>query len=254
MRIMVINPNTTARMTEKIAHAARAAAGSGTEIVAVNPAGGPASIEGHYDEAISVLGLLEEIRRGEREGVDGYVVACFGDPGLFAAREVAKGPVLGIAEAAMHAASFVATGFTIVTTLERTRVLAERLVALYGMSAFCRNVRATDLPVLDLEGRSPTARRVVEGECRRAIEQDHSGAIVLGCAGMTDMAAGISRKLRVPVIDGVGAAVAFVEALVRLGLGTSKLGDFAPPVAKRYTGAMRRFSPARGPADDRFGG
>ena len=103
MRIKVINPNTTASMTAVIEAAARAAASPGTEILAVSSPSGPVSIEGHYDEAVSVIGLLEEVRAGELQGCDGYVIACFGDPGLLAAREVARGPVLGIAEASMHA-------------------------------------------------------------------------------------------------------------------------------------------------------
>ena len=91
MRIKVINPNTTAGMTAKIGEAARGVAAPGTEILAVNPAAGPVSIESHYDEAVSVLGVLEEVRKGEAEGCDGYVIACFGDPGLLAAREIATG-------------------------------------------------------------------------------------------------------------------------------------------------------------------
>src|SRR5438876_3871562 len=138
-------------MTQTIGEAARSVAALGTEIVAVSPSMGPVSIECHYDEAVSALGVLEEVRKGEGEGCDGYIIACFGDPGLLAAREIARGPVLGIAEAAMHAASFIATGFSVVTTLERTRVIAEHLVRNYGMERHCRRVRATDIPVLELE-------------------------------------------------------------------------------------------------------
>ena len=87
-------------MTEKIGAAARAVAAAGTEIVAVSPAMGPASIEGYYDEAFAVPGLVAEVRKGEEAGCDGYVVACFDDTGVDAARCVALGPVLGIAEAA----------------------------------------------------------------------------------------------------------------------------------------------------------
>ena len=96
-------------MTDKIGAAARSVALSSTEIVAVSPSMGPVSIEGHYDEAIAAIGVLDEVRKGEREGFDGYVIACFGDPGLLAAREIANGPVVGIAEAAMHAASLIGT-------------------------------------------------------------------------------------------------------------------------------------------------
>lgn len=166
MKIKVINPNTTASMTRKIGEAARAVAAPGTEIIACNPSMGPVSIEGHYDEAMSVVGLLEQVRQGEAAGVDGYVIACFGDPGLLAAREVARGPVIGIAEAAMHAASFISTGFSIVTTLSRTRIVAQQLVENYGMSRFCRNIRATDLPVLELEVEGSNARRIITSTLR----------------------------------------------------------------------------------------
>ncbi len=243
MRIKVINPNTTESMTKKIGEAARAVAAPGTEIVACNPAMGPVSIEGHYDEALSVIGMLEEVRKGEAEGMDGYVIACFGDPGLLAAREIARGPVVGIAEAAMHAASLIATGFSIVTTLARTRVIAQQLVDNYGMGRFCRNIRATDLAVLELEEEGSRARRIIIEECRRALAEDHADAIVLGCAGMTDLTAQISREIGAPVLDGVSAAVKFVEALVGLGLGTSKRGDLAFPLAKPYTGLLRHFAP-----------
>lgn len=243
MKIKVINPNTTASMTQKIGEAARAVAAPGTEIIACNPSMGPVSIEGHYDEAISVVGLLAEVRKGEAAGIDGYVIACFGDPGLLAAREVARGPVIGIAEAAMHAASFVSTGFSIVTTLSRTQVIAQQLVENYGMSRFCRNIRATDLSVLELEIPGSNAQKIITEECRLALVKDRAGAIVLGCGGMADLATQISQQIGAPVIDGVGTAVKFVEALVGLRLGTSKMGDLAFPITKPYTGNLQSFAP-----------
>ena len=108
MHLIVINPNTTASMTRLIGGSARAVAAPGTTVTAVNPDMGPASIESHYDEALSVPGLLAEIAQAQagEPAADGFVIACFGDPGLDAARELADGPVVGIAEAAMHAASF----------------------------------------------------------------------------------------------------------------------------------------------------
>jgi allantoin racemase len=230
-------------MTELIGAAARRVAGAGVSIDAVNPAHGPASIEGHYDEALACVGLLEEVRKGERDGVDAYVIACFGDPGLDAAREIARGPVLGVAEAAMRAASFVATGFSVVTTLSRTVVIAEHLVAKYGVREHCRAVRATDIAVLELENPHSDAYRKILAECRRALDDDRCGAIVLGCAGMADLCARLSQELGVPVIDGVAAAVVMAEALLRMGLTTSKHGDYAQPLAKPYCGVLASFAP-----------
>ena len=242
MLLKIINPNTTWSMTERIGGCARAVAAVGTEIVAVSPSMGPASIESHYDEALSVPGLLEEIEKGEAEGVDGYVIACFGDPGLDAARELARGPVVGIAEAAMHTASFLGRGFTVVTTLSRTGGRAWDLAAHYGMARHCRNVRACEVPVLELEEPGSRARELIVAECREALAADGSDVIVLGCAGMADLAAEISALLGIPVVDGVAAATKMVESLVALGLQTSSWSEFSAPPAKNYSGLLSEFA------------
>ncbi len=231
--IWVINPNTTEAMTAGIAECARAVVAPGTEVVGVTSEFGPASIESHYDEALSVPGVLRAIERGEREGVDGYVIACFGDPGLDAARELASGPVVGIAEAAMHTASFLGRGFSVVTTLGRTMGRAADLAEHYGMQRFCRGIHACEIAVLDLHD-DPDVRKVVTEACRDALEADGSDVVVLGCAGMADMCASISAELGVPVVDGVTAATLTVQSLVAMGLGTSQRGEFAPPPPKNY--------------------
>lgn len=243
MRIQIINPNTSAAMTRAIADAAGAAASAGATVTATQPDAGPPSVEGHYDEAMAVPGVLARIREGEQAGVDGHVIACFGDPGLLAARELARGPVVGIAEAAMHMASLIATRFAVVTTLARTRGMAARLVDEYGMTRRCCTIRATDIPVLELEEPGAETHHGIAAECRRALAEDGAQAIVLGCAGMADLPSRLSRELGVPVIDGVSAAVKLVESLVSLGLATGKTGELAYPVAKTYSGAMRKHSP-----------
>ena len=233
--INVINPNTTESMTALIAQAARASASPQTRIVGRTSSFGPASIEGHYDEALATIGLLKAVAAGDAEGASAHVIACFGDPGLLAAREITTAPVLGIAEAAMRAASFVATHFSVVTTLSRTRVIAEHLLRNYGLEHICRRVRAVDVAVLDLDKPESNVRGLLLGECRAALTHDGIGAIVLGCAGMADLAEELSIELGIPVIDGVAAAVRFAEALVGLGLKTSKYGDLAFPIPKART-------------------
>jgi allantoin racemase len=242
MLIKVINPNTTWSMTEKIGDCARSVAAVGTLIQAVSPSMGPASIESHYDEALAVPGLLEEIAKGEQDGVDGYVVACFGDPGLDAARELATGPVVGIAEAAMHTASFLGRSFSVVTTLGRTKGRAWELAARYGMSVFCRNVRACEIPVLDLELEGSAAQEAVAAECLRAVREDDVDVIVLGCAGMADLCGQLSARIGVPVIDGVAAATKTVESLVSLGLRTSTRSEYGPPLPKQYVGLLSAYT------------
>jgi allantoin racemase len=232
MRLHVINPNSTQSMTDKIGACARSVASPGTEIVCTNPTSTPASIEGQYDEAMSIPGLLAEIEKGEQAGSDGFVIACFDDVGLGACREIATGPVLGICEAAMHAASMIATGFSVVTTLHRAVPLIEDLALRYGMERRCRRVRAADIPVLALEELGSNARQKVLDEITRAVAEDRCEAVILGCAGMADLTAWLTKESGVPVIDGVAVAVRMVEALVGAGLSTSKVGAYAWPLAK----------------------
>jgi allantoin racemase len=111
------------------------------------------------------------------------------------------------------------------------------------MGGFCRSVRGTDLAVLDLERPDSDARRIITEQCRRALDEDGSGAIVLGCAGMADLCNDIARAIGAPVVAGVGAAVKTVEGLVALGLRTSKKGDLARPLPKSYAGLMQSFAP-----------
>ena len=157
-------------------------------------------------------------------------------------RELASGPVIGIAEAAMHAATLVATRFSIVTTLPRTLIIARHLLQQYGFTHHCAALHAIDLPVLALEDGSGLAQEKVRQQCLQAKQQDGSGAIVLGCGGMATLARELTHELGMPVIDGVSAAVKMVEALVALGLGTSKHGDLDWPIAKPLSGAFQHLN------------
>lgn len=240
MHLLVVNPNTTASMTGKIGVAAAAAAAPGTTIRAVHPAMGPVSIEGFYDEAYCIPGLLEIVRASDADAV---VIACFDDTGLDAARTVARGPVIGICEAAMHMASLVAGSFSVVTTLARSIPVLENLALKYGFERHCRRVRAAEFPVLALEDPGSGAADLLRAEIARALDEDRPEAILLGCAGMADLARRLSIEFAVPVIDGVAAAVKLAEAVVGLGLTTSRAGGYAAPRPKAYTGEFARFAP-----------
>ncbi len=241
MRIHVINPNTTRSMTLKIGAAAKAAASPGVEVTAVNPDYGPASIEGYFDEAFSVPGLIEEI--GKARDADAFVIACFDDTGL----EAARCATLGASH--WHRRSRVPHGEPDRSEIQRR----DDAVALdcsdraqpakYGLIARCARVRAAEVPVLALEEPGSDARRLIEQEIERALAEDGAEAIVLGCAGMTDLARDLERKAGVPVLDGVACAVSLAESLVRLGLKTSKRRTYAAPLAKPYAGEFKRFSP-----------
>ncbi len=232
MHLRIINPNTTRRFTDRNLALGRAVAASGTIVSSVQPEMGSPAVECHADEALAAVGVAEEVRLGERDGVDAYVIACFGDAGIQAAREIARGPVVGMTEAALFAAALIADRFAIVTLPRRTRIQAERVVRLTGLGHRCLPVRAIDVDVLDSDDDGPAVRDAVIAEARRAIAQDGAEAVILGCAGLSALVAPLAEALGVPVIDGVAAAVKMAEGLAALGLGTSKAGGFAYPPAR----------------------
>jgi allantoin racemase len=247
LHLHVVNPNTTATMTRTIAAAARRVARPDTTIRATESAFGPASIEGAYDDAFAVPGLLARIAEAEAEGadarVDAHVIACFDDTGLDAARALANAPVVGIGEAAFHVASLLAHRFGVVTTLSRSIAVIETNLLRYGLDRRCARVRACDVAVLELDDPNSNARARICAEIDAALRHDGADAIVLGCAGMADLAASLSKEFGVPVVDGVAAAVTLAEGLAAQGVTTSKRGAYAKPIAKPYSGLFERFSP-----------
>ena len=230
MKILVLNPNTTASMTAKIAVTAKKYAHEGSEIIAVNPESGPESIEGYYDEALSLAGIIQTVRQYPQ--VDAIVMACFDDTGVDAVRCMTDVPVIGIGEAGYHAASLVSNKFSVITTLARSVPALEHNLLRYGLDRRCAKVRSAQIPVLDLETNGKLARERIKCQILKAIEQDQAEAIVLGCAGMTDLTKSLTQELGLPVIDGVGVAVTFAQSLVQLGIKTSGLGGYAVPRVK----------------------
>jgi allantoin racemase len=227
MKILVVNPNTTASMTRKIGIAARAVARPDTEIIATNSQNGPASIQGYLDVATCIPGLLAEVSR--HPDVDAIVIACFDDTGLDAVRCLTDVPVIGTGEAAYHTASMISAKFSVITTLSRSVAGLEANLARYGLSARCAKVRATDIPVLKLEAGDVATTDEIRQEIRLAITEDKAEAIVLGCAGMADLMAQLTKEFGLPVVDGIACAVTLAEALVSAGLSTSKSGTYATP-------------------------
>ena len=231
MRILVLNPNTTASMTEKIGAAARRVASAETEIIAMNSANGPASIEGFYDEAMSLAGMLAVIRN--TPDFDAVVIACFDDTGLDAARCLTDKPVIGIGEAAYHMASMISNKFSVVTTLARSVPALEHNLHRYGLISRCARVRSSEVAVLDLEHPGSDACNHISAEISRAISEDRAEAIVLGCAGMADLADALAKEHGLPVLDGVVCAIGLAEAMVKLKLLTSRHGGYSPPPAHK---------------------
>jgi len=241
MRINVINGNTHAAMTANIHAQACAAARPGTEIVTIQPARGPLTIESYYDEYLAIPGILEAIIQNEA-AFDAFILACWGDPGIEAAREITCKPVIGIAEASLYVANSLGAKFGVVSTLKRTQHMVEKTIEKVGLSSRCALALCTDLPVAATEEDRDLTLNVLESGARTVIAAG-AEVIVLGCAGMSGLDALLAARLGVPVIDSVAAAVVWAEALVQLGKSTSKANTYRPPEIKPITGYPPHMQP-----------
>ena len=244
MRIALLNPNTTEHMTETMLSVARGVAPGDVELVALTAQRGPTAIESHVDEAYASAGVADLVL--EHADLDGYVIACASDPGLFAARELVEAPVVGIGEAAYLYACTLGLTFSLITTLARDIPAARVRIATHGLGGRCASVRAAGVPVLETGAANEAGTAAVIEQGRLAVAEDGAEVLVLGCGGMADLPKIVSAELGVPVVDGVAAAVTLVTGLVRCGLRTSKRSAFAWPEPIAYRG-MR--APSRLPLE-----
>ncbi|WP_371153873.1 aspartate/glutamate racemase family protein [Jannaschia sp. 2305UL9-9] len=228
MRLTVVNPNTSAAFRTLLKAQLSPLIADQTVLRVVSPVIGFGAIEGFRDEAYASVGVCEVVETEQSDGADGFLIACFGDTGLFAAREVADGPVVGMTEAAIQAASMIAERFAIVTLPRRTRAHSDRVVAHLGMAHRC-SVRGIDVSVGTLEEEAEAAFPALLASARDAVDDDGAEAIILGCAGMATLADPLSDRLGMPVIDGVSIGLKMLEGLVACGLRTSKASTFARP-------------------------
>lgn len=205
-RVVVINPNSTERITDQIRDAAGAHAGATVDVV-TSPRG-PAAIESDQDVADSVAPMLAT---AAAHPADAYVVACFSDPGLDDLRRVSGVPAFGIAESAMHAAVNGGGPVGVVSSVEASIPRHERYWKRIGMEAEVVSDIAVGLGVLELNTDEAYDRVRTAAE---VLVERGAAAIVLGCTGMTHMVERLEQAVGVPVVDPVQAATrAAIETL-----------------------------------------
>ena len=192
---------------------------------------GPRSIESSYEEYLSVPGTVERAIQAEKEGYDGLILGCFGDPGLNALREMVNIPVVGPGETAMHVASMLGRKFSIVTVLDSVVPSLERLAKVIGLDRRLASVRAVNIPVLELRHNiESTTARMTEAS-QRTIMKDSADVIVLGCMSMAFMEVSemMKKVLGIPVVNPALVSLKVLEGLVQAGLSQSKRAYPFPP-------------------------
>lgn len=202
MKLLLLNGNTDAAITEKLAVAARAMCGD--EIVPATARFGARYIATRAASAIAahaVLDLLaERIGAENPEGFDAVIIACFGDPGIDAAREMLPIPVLGLADASIPAALRIGRRAALLTGGTAWVPMLREFAVLRGYSAEQVRIAAVT-PTGDMIAREP--ERALELLAEAAEEQVAAGAdvVVLGGAGLVGLADRLQARVSVPVLD-----------------------------------------------------
>ncbi|RKX78775.1 MAG: aspartate/glutamate racemase family protein [Spirochaetes bacterium] len=242
MRILTINPNTNISFNKALEKTAEKYALSTTTVKVISPDSGPQSIEGSYDEALSVTATVKTFLEHQTD-YDGFIIACYSDHlSTYAIREITEKPVIGIAKASVMVACTLGDRFSIVTTNDRWKPLLREAVEKYGVRSRCASVRTTGMSVAALKEESEeVVREKIEREALAAIEKDGAEVICLGCAGMTGFDKELEKKTGVPVLDGFVCALKLIELYHQYGITHSKRRRYSAPLGKKLKGFSEIF-------------
>jgi allantoin racemase len=231
--VLVISPNTSHDFLE----AQRRELLSVPHVEVAGITRGPESVECFYDDTTAAPHIVELAKKAERDGFDAVVISCFFDPGLRAARELLSIPVTSAGESSLHLACSLGYRIGIVTTVANSIPVIHHLVKTLGLESQVVTVKAASLGVLELDKSENTIRALLE-QTTRAIVEDKSDVIVLGCTGMAEVAAALGQRVlaagyEVPIVDPLRAAIQWAEMLVNLKLRHSGVAYPKPPVKIR---------------------
>ncbi|MBO5057569.1 MAG: aspartate/glutamate racemase family protein [Lachnospiraceae bacterium] len=219
MKIVVLNPNSSEEMTHAIARSARKYAQNRFEVLAITDNGAPEFIDYPEDVAKATKDMMQIIKDHEYIA-DAFVIACHCDPNVKLLRQISKKPVIGIGEASMRLAAMLGARFSVITTDLHSVTQKYELIHEYGLERYCASVRVRDKSIED-------EMEAYEQAARKAIEEDLAEVIVLGCAGLCEMAEELTKRLKVPVLDGVVCGLILAEGMVNAGYRTSKVRFYA---------------------------
>lgn len=178
----------------------------------------PSSIESRWEELALAQAVVEQAIEAEKRGFDAVITACLGDPGVDAAREMVRIPVIAPGESALLTARMISHHFSVITPLQQTVPLAREQVYKSGLAAHVASIRSFDMDVERIRDREPATFQKLVDLANTCVEQDGAEAIVLSCASLSVLVDEVRDRIAVPVIDAVRLSLRAAEMLVGAGL------------------------------------
>lgn len=217
-RILVINPNSTEAVTKGIDVAMDPLRINGGPVIeCVTLKEGPPGIESqaHAEQVVGPIGAM--VRKRDND-CSAFVIACYSDPGLHAARELTLKPVLGIAECGILTALTLGQRFGVISILRKSIPRHLRYVGQMGLNDRMAGDRAIGLGVVELSDEARTFSRMAEvaAELR---DEDGADVLIMGCAGMARYRDRLQRHVGLPVVEPSQAAVSMAIGRTRLAWG-----------------------------------
>ncbi len=226
--ILLINPNTTSSITDLVLKTAQGFASPGTKLRAATGTFGPRYIASRAAYAIAGHAALDALAN-DKGRKDAVVLACFGDPGLAALKEVSGVPVIGMADASILQACALGKTFSIVTGGERWKSMLEEFVAAHGLTSRLASVRTVAPSGADIARNPKAAMALLARGCTACVREDGADVVILGGAGLAGLAAKLADKVEVPLLDGVACAIGMAESLARQKPAKATTGTLAMP-------------------------
>lgn len=222
-RILIVNPNRSTSITERILRVASRYLQPGTSLDAVTAAEGPAYVETRRDEVLAAHAVLKTLDRlGTEPSYHAFIIACFSDPGLLAARESMPAPVLGLGEATLLLAHGLGVPYSLLTNVPADEEPLREMARSYHLDARLVSLRPAGFPIEAFDREEPAAGEGLRRAAKAAVEEDGARALCLACAAMAGWDHLLARELGVPVLDGVACAVTLAQIYLALGLNPGR--------------------------------
>lgn len=228
-KLLIINPNSSEEMTRDIRNTVAYAVDGDWSIDVVCMAGSPHVLESFSDYTLAGAQAIAYLRQLQEQGpfpYDGVLLACMGDPCLYAVKEVCPVPLVGIAEAGISTALLAGYKFSILASSEKAKPMMESMVMTYGLTDRLASVETFALPInafmKDPEVLRSSIRRTVGSAAAKGAD-----VLLLGCAGMTMLSQELDTLSDILIIDPIKAGVEQLKAMLRGGFSVSHVGLYA---------------------------